>query len=108
MVFSQECPVTSNGLCNSHGHCSYDPAIKQPRCYCNSGYGGNACTSSSSSSGSSTNGLSVQIGLMATLLVIALVLIAVMGYMSYRINNFRKEQQYSALHSGTEMVDRPF
>lgn len=45
---------------------------------------------------------------MATLLVIALALIAVMGYMSYRINNFRKEQQYSELHHGTEMVDRPF
>ncbi len=82
--------------------------MKQPRCYCNAGYGGDSCTPSSSSNGGSSSGLSVQIGLMSTLLVIALVLIGVMGYMSYRINNFRKEQQYAALNQGTEMVDRPF
>lgn len=30
-----ECPITSNGLCNSHGHCHYDNILEAPYCYCN-------------------------------------------------------------------------
>jgi hypothetical protein len=29
------CPVTSKGLCNSHGHCAYDEKRHQGYCYCN-------------------------------------------------------------------------
>lgn len=24
----KECPITKHGLCNSHGHCAYDTAVK--------------------------------------------------------------------------------
>lgn len=101
--------MSSAGLCSSHGHCSYDPVDKAPRCYCNQGYGGSDCGSKTSSTSTSYNGLSVQIGLMVTLLLVALGLIGVIGFLSYRIGTFRKSQQYSQLPmSGTEMVERPF
>jgi hypothetical protein len=97
--------VTSNGLCNSHGHCNFDPAVDQPRCFCNEGYSGDNCATRSTSS-SPYDGLSVQLGLMATLLVVALILIGVMGYMAYRIKGFREEQKYGSLSTGMEMVDQ--
>jgi hypothetical protein len=34
-VCIQECPITSAGLCNSHGHCAYDAKEKSAHCYCN-------------------------------------------------------------------------
>jgi hypothetical protein len=34
-VCTQECPITSAGLCNSHGHCAYDAKEKSAHCYCN-------------------------------------------------------------------------
>lgn len=94
----QECPLTSNGLCNGHGHCGYDPVTKAPHCYCNNGYSGNDCGSRTSSN-TSYNGLSVQIGLLSGLLAIALILVAVVGYLAYRVSEFRKMQQYSQLAS---------
>ena len=46
---------------------------------------------------------------MVSLLIVALALIGVIGYLSYQISTFRKQQQYSQLPmSGTEMVERPF
>ena len=35
-----QCPITSTGLCSSHGHCAYDPYLRQPYCYCNEGFVG--------------------------------------------------------------------
>ena len=100
-----ECPITSNGLCNSHGHCAYDYNSKKAYCYCNEGYTGDSCTTRGSSSGSSVS--STQIGLLVTLLIVTIGLVGVVGYMVYRITKYRKEQlDYSALSmQGTEMVE---
>lgn len=97
-----ECPITKKGLCNSHGHCAYDTQLKQPYCYCNSGYGGDSCSdkvSSSSSGGSSstTSQYSAEIYLMVFLLIVALVLVGFVGFLAYRVGEFRKEQTYSNL-----------
>lgn len=104
----QECPVTANGLCDSHGHCAFDPKHKKPYCYCNEGYYGGACNSRSSGT-SSYDGYSVQIGLLVTLLLIALGLTGGVVYMAYEVQEFRKEQinnNYSSLSNGDrELVE---
>jgi hypothetical protein len=104
-----ECPVTSAGLCSSHGYCKYDKSLKRAHCFCNQGYYGDSCSSttnpSSSSSSGSTDGHSTQVGLLITLLILALGLLGVVGFMVYRITLYRKEQaEYSSLPGGTELV----
>jgi hypothetical protein len=86
--------VTEHGLCNSHGHCSYDPVNKQPYCYCNKGYSGASCTkdsSSSSSSDSTYDGYSVQLTLLVILVLVTVALVGVIGFMIYKVTNLRKE-----------------
>jgi hypothetical protein len=52
------------------------------------------------------DGLSVQMGLMITLLIITLVLLAGVGFMVYKIVEYRKAQSvdYSPLTNGSELV----
>eukprot|EP01035_Chromulina_nebulosa_P020026 gene20026-26002_t len=38
------CPITSNGLCDSHGLCMYDSKKSQSYCYCNNGFYGDDCS----------------------------------------------------------------
>ncbi|NDC42862.1 MAG: hypothetical protein EBZ77_15145, partial [Chitinophagia bacterium] len=87
-----ECPVTENGLCNSHGHCSYDSKLKVPYCFCNEGHYGVDCSSNVAPKiiSSSFDGRSVQIGLLVTLLIVMLGMIAAVGYMAWRIHGYRK------------------
>lgn len=114
-----ECPITKKGLCNSHGHCAYDKSRKEPYCYCNTGYSGASCNvkgdaTSSSSSSSSNSGqpdYSTEIYLMIFLLLVALVLVAFVGYLAYRVGEFRKEQAYASLPMSaaeTEMTSQNF
>ena len=86
-------------MCNGHGHCAFDPITKTPHCYCNNGYSGDDCAGHSSSSSDSYDGLGVQIGLLSGLLVVALILVGIVGYLAYRVSEFRKMQQYSQLMS---------
>lgn len=98
-----ECPITNNGLCNSHGHCAYDGKAKQPYCYCNEGFEGAACMPAKVASDAQSGVYRVQVGLLVTLLVVAVGLIAVVGYMVYKITAYRKEQAdtYSRLHTAS-------
>jgi len=99
-----ECPITSNGLCNSHGHCSYDKINKKPYCYCNYGWYGPSC--SDIKAAHTYNGLSVQIGLLIVLLIIAIVLVAIVGYMVHKIIEYRREKLiYSQLTTHSSMHD---
>eukprot|EP01038_Epipyxis_sp_PR26KG_P013006 gene13006-17436_t len=103
----KECPVTANGLCDSHGHCAYDSVNKAAYCYCNSGYTGSSCNSKSTSQ-VAYDGFSVQIGLLVTLLIIALTLTGGVIYMAYRVTEYRKEQinnNYKTLPGESEMVE---
>lgn len=111
-----ECPITSNGLCNAHGHCAFDKNTGKPHCYCNEGYTGNSCEPISTSSNTgSISGHSVQVGFLIALVIMVVVLLATVGYLAYRIVEFRKDQNnsYSALFNdasshgrGTEMTNR--
>ncbi|KAJ1400726.1 hypothetical protein B484DRAFT_405947 [Ochromonadaceae sp. CCMP2298] len=108
----KECPITKNGLCDSHGHCAFDPIKKQSYCYCNSGYSGSSCSSQGSGSSDEYDGFSVQLGLLITLLLIALGLTGGVVYLAYEIAEFRKQQidtNYSSLPDGeSEMVSVNF
>lgn len=107
--------MTSNGLCDGHGYCKYDKLLKQSYCYCNTGHYGSSCGSTSASANSATaggsgsyDGHSVQLGLLITLLILTVGLLGVVGYMVFRITEFRKQQvdEYASLSgSGTEMVE---
>jgi hypothetical protein len=102
-----ECPITKNGLCNSHGHCAFDNTDKTPHCFCNSGYSGPACDQTYSSS-EEGDGLGVQIGLLVTLLIVCIILVGFVAYLAYQITEFRKAQ-VNSVHGnmGTEMVGNP-
>ena len=105
-IFIQECPITSNGLCNSHGHCHYDPVTKSPYCYCNEGHYGSSCSETSLPVLKTYDGFSVQLGLLITLLIIALALVGVVGFLVYRLTLFKKaSNEYGALSNGSEMVE---
>jgi len=52
------------------------------------------------------DGFSVQLGLLITLLVIALALVGVVGFLVYRLTLFKKaNNEYGAVSSGSEMVE---
>jgi hypothetical protein len=103
----QECPITKNGLCDSHGICHYDTVNRKPYCYCNTGYAGKDC-SQSATAAATYDGYSVQLGLLITLMIVAILLVGGVGYLVWRISEMRKEHSsdYSALPGGsTEMVE---
>ena len=101
-----ECPVTSNGLCNSHGHCAYDTKAKKPYCYCNEGYSGSACDQGESLLAGSGPQLSVQyrvqVGLLVALTIVAILLISVVGFMVYKVGEFRKQHAHDYYSSQFE------
>jgi hypothetical protein len=53
---------------------------------CNDGYGGDSCTENGSDH--AYDGLTVQVGLLVTLLIVTLSLIGVIGVMIYRIKSY--------------------
>jgi len=110
----QECPITSNGLCNSHGHCYYDSLLKKPYCYCNEGYSGADCQRGSSSSGGGTSAAyRAELSILIILMICLIALMGVVVHTLFRVTTFRKEQadmEYSSVQNEytTEMVDHTF
>ena len=78
-------------MCNSHGHCAFDQKAKESYCFCDYGYGGDSCEKVSGES-TSYDGHSVQVGLMSTLIAVAFAMIGGLGYMTYRVMIYRKQQ----------------
>jgi hypothetical protein len=88
----------------------FDEKSKLSYCYCNDGYTGNACDVKGSSSTTTTtyDGYSVQLGLLITLLLLALGLTGGVIWLAYRIGEFRKNQigsHYSSLPGEQEMIE---
>ena len=103
------CPVTGNGLCNSHGHCALDKKNNKAYCYCNDGFYGSDCSSTKNPDKSSSyDGYSVQVAFLVTLLVVAISLTGGIFYFGFQIVEFRKQSigsQYHVLGGGeNEMV----
>lgn len=89
------CPVTSGGLCDSHGLCMMEmnaDTHAQPHCYCNKGFTGDDCSKHEKSSGGGNGSPeAVQIALLVILLVIFLGLVGVVIYMTWQVVKYRKE-----------------
>ena len=102
----KECGVSKSGeLCNNHGHCGYDQVQKTSYCFCNTGYFGDSCESTSDPlSQSSYDGHSVQVLLLIALLCIVALLIYSVVKMSQRIKQARSEAAlgYSHLPMGSD------
>jgi len=102
----QECPITSNGLCDSHGHCAYDYSANEAYCYCNLGHYGSDCSKTSAQTSTAYDGYSVQLGLLITLLLVTLSLLGGIGFLVHRVTQLRKDQvSYNPAPPGTEMVE---
>ena len=86
-----ECPITKDGLCNSHGHCAYDSELKVPYCYCNEGYSGSACTKTSATD-SGFDGETLQTRMVTALVVVTIMLVGVISFMIYKVIMLRKDQ----------------
>lgn len=102
--------MTSHGLCNSHGHCAFDPIKKKSYCFCNKGYSGDSCQKGEEKS-DSYDGYSVQVALLVVLLLITVALIGVTGFMIRKITMFRQEQAddyYALPQEGTEMANQGY
>ena len=99
-----QCPITSKGLCSSHGHFAYDEALRAPRCYCNQGWSEKDCNTHVY--GSTGEDYSIEIGLLVILLLVCISLILVISFMAYKVWKLRKEHHdYNTLPTGTEMVE---
>jgi hypothetical protein len=79
----RECGVTGNGLCDGHGYCAWDNSDSSAHCYCNEGWSGSDCASTASLS-SGGSGFGTQIGLLVTLLISSVVLVAYVVRNVYR------------------------
>jgi len=90
----KECEVNSAGeLCSNHGHCGYDQVRKTSYCYCNAGYYGGGCGSTTDPNAGSGvfDGHSVQVFLLVILLVIVAILIYSVAKMAQRLKQARNE-----------------
>lgn len=90
--------MTGAGLCNSHGHCAYDPYVEEPHCFCNEGYGGDSCSKNASTANMSEE--TIGLTLVIILVVVTVALIGVVIVMSLKIMKARQVRLYwhSSLH----------
>ena len=86
----RECITTKEGLCNSHGHCAWDPTNEKPHCYCNVGYGGDDCTKKVSLESEGGDGYGFQVGLLVVLLFITFLLLGILGFMVKKVYDYRR------------------
>jgi len=92
-----ECPIHKGRLCGGEGVCRYDSSAGQPRCFCNDGREGSACTDKKGSS-SQTSG--TEVALLVTMLLITLGLVGALFYVVKQVQGYRLEanQFYSMLN----------
>ena len=95
-----ECPLggADRELCGGHGLCGYDKTNKAPKCFCDTGYAGIDCSTAADDSGSGGNG--AIIGLLVTLLLVAVVLGVVLFFVVRMLKAYRQDaHNYMAMHN---------
>lgn len=86
-----ECPVADRQLCGGNGHCGYDYDKGAARCYCNHGFSGAACVTTGSGSSSYSPALT---GLIVTLFVIIMALVASIVYMYKQVSAYKDDMAH--------------
>lgn len=95
-----ECPVAGDErkLCAGHGICGYDRSNSKAKCFCDTGFGGADCNTAVDESTSGGNG--AIIGLLVTVLLIALVLGVVLFFVIRMLRAYRQDaHNYMAMHN---------
>mmetsp|Transcript_16669 Transcript_16669/g.15034 ORF Transcript_16669/g.15034 Transcript_16669/m.15034 type:complete len:307 (+) Transcript_16669:16-936(+) len=111
------CPVTESGLCNSHGHCSFDEDKKTSHCFCNEGYSGSDCSIIESKETSispiytkitttTSTSSAASIELLIALFVVSLIILILVSVVLHKVSNRgqRSVVTYDGL-PGTELVE---
>lgn len=102
-----ECPVTSRRLCGGNGHCHYDTDVGSAKCFCNEGYYGADCSSSSDKTDFMSGYTSALMGLIVTLLVIIGVLVGGVVVLVRQISAFKEDvENYRALQDDDNNATR--
>lgn len=110
----KECPVTENGLCDSHGLCMMELSDTfgnhgTPRCYCYEGRDHSDCShkakhsSSQSTSGSNPEGTQIALLVILTLMFVGLV--GAVIYLTLQVMKYRKEtaSAYAGINVNQEL-----
>ncbi|CAM9684510.1 unnamed protein product, partial [Ectocarpus fasciculatus] len=102
----KECPVAERQLCGGNGHCHYDYDSNSAHCFCNKGYSGANCMTTSSSS-DELNYSPALLGLIITLFIIIALLGAGLGLMIRQVTAYRDDvANYHALKGDDESEHR--
>lgn len=98
-----ECPVAQRKLCGGNGHCAYDRDKGAARCFCDRGWFGTDCSSSSDAASASSSYSPVLLGLIITLFIIIGVLVGAVVLMVRQVSAYRDDlANYQVLKSGDE------
>jgi len=95
-----ECPLggEDRNLCSGHGICGFDQTNQAAKCFCDTGFGGDDCGSAVDPSSGSGNG--AIIGLLVTVLLVAVVLGVVLFFVVRMLRAYRQDaHNYMAMHN---------
>eukprot|EP01039_Chlorochromonas_danica_P010474 gene10476-11604_t len=96
-----ECPVANRRLCGGNGHCAYDEDKGTARCFCNQGYSGSDCASTTQSE--SLNYSPAMLGLIITLFIIVGLLAGSIVFMVRQMNAYKEDlANYNVLKGNAE------
>lgn len=87
-----ECPVANRQLCGGNGHCAYDYDKGAARCYCNHGFSGASCITTGNDNNS--NYSPTLTGLIITLFIIILALVASIIYMYRQVSAYKDDMAH--------------
>lgn len=83
-----ECPVADRKLCGGNGHCHYDFDQNSAHCFCNKGFSGKNCMTTSVEEAASSP---VLTGLIVTLTIIVVLLGAGIGMLVRQVSAYRQD-----------------
>lgn len=95
-----ECPIggEERRLCSGHGLCGYDQSNKDAKCFCDTGFGGADCSTAVDAS-SSGSGNGAIIGLLVTVLLIAVAMGVILFFVVRMLRAYRQDaHNYMAMH----------
>jgi hypothetical protein len=97
-----ECPVSNRKLCGGNGHCAYDWDKNAARCFCNNGYEGGDCGDLTSTQ-TKSNYSPALLGLIITLFIIILALVASLLFMVRQLSAYKEDlANYQVLKGGDD------
>jgi len=88
-----DCPISNGKLCGGNGWCGYDRTLHHPRCYCDSLFGGDACSEGAGKSG----GVTATGVTLAVVIVLFLAVTGLLGFILHKVRQIKTTGDYGAL-----------